>query len=269
MSLNTEIMDNLVATVDYYNHRIATPTWHISEDLIDFVDISYVVSGQAEYIINAKRYTVTAGDLICIPAGSRRQATTNPNSMVELYSINGQMRDLEGNNITLPFPIVSSIGLHKDITALYTELNTVWKLRDPGYLMRARAIYLMLLQRFFQLIILNRDTSMLDIRIKKVLHHIANHYHEPLTVQNMADMVNLSDMYFGNLFKKETGMSFRSFLTSIRINHAEEMLYSGEFKISEIAEACGFSDVFYFSRLFKENRGIAPSQAIRSRKTTT
>ena len=64
MSLNTEIMDNLVATVDYYNHRISTPTWHISEDLIDFVDISYVVSGQAEYIINAKRYTVTAGDLI-------------------------------------------------------------------------------------------------------------------------------------------------------------------------------------------------------------
>ncbi len=263
----TEIMDNLVATVDYYNHRISTPTWHIADEIIDFVDVSYVVSGQAEYIINSKKYPVTAGDLICVPAGSRRQAVTNPNSTVELFSINGKIKDLNGHDVRLPFPVVSSIGLHKDLTALYAELNTVWKLRDPGYTMRARAIYLMLLQRYFQLIVLRKDTSIMDIRIKKVLHHIANHYHEPLTVQNMAEMVNLSDMYFGNLFKKETGMSFRSLLTSIRINHAEEMLYSGEFKINEIAEACGFSDVFYFSRLFKENRGFAPSQAIRSKKT--
>ncbi len=264
--MHIEIMDNLVATVDYYNHRKSSPTWHIAEDIIDFVDISYVVSGQAEYIINSKKYTVTAGDLICIPNGSRRQAVTSPHFPVEIFSINGKMRDINGNDIILPFPILSSIGLHKDLTALYMELNTVWKLQDPGYTMRARAIYLMLLQRYFQLIVLKKDTTTMDIRIKKVLYYIANHYHEPLTVQNMAEMVNLSDMYFGNLFKKETGISFRSLLTSIRINHAEEMLYSGEFKINEIAEACGFSDVFYFSRLFKENRGFAPSQAIRSRK---
>jgi AraC-like DNA-binding protein len=44
------------------------------------------------------------------------------------------------------------------------------------------------------------------------------------------------------------------------------MLYSGEYKINEIADACGFSDVFYFSRLFKESRGFAPSNVIRTRK---
>ena len=95
---------------------------------------------------------------------------------------------------------------------------------------------------------------------------MSSHYSEPLTVQKMAELVNLSDMYFGCLFKQETGMSFRKFLTMIRMNRAEEMLYSGEYKVNEIADACGFSDVFYFSRLFKETRGFAPSNAIRSRK---
>jgi YesN/AraC family two-component response regulator len=124
----------------------------------------------------------------------------------------------------------------------------------------------MILQRFFQIIIYQKDTSIMDARIKKVLQHMSNHYHKPLTVQQMADMVNLSKMYFGNLFKQETGMTFRTFLTLIRMNKAEEMLYSGEYKIHEVADACGFSDVFYFSRIFKKHRGIAPSDAIRKRQ---
>lgn len=117
----------------------------------------------------------------------------------------------------------------------------------------------MILQRYIQIIIFQKDTSIIDTRIKKILHYISNHYKEPLTVQKMANMINLSDMYFGNLFKKETGMSFRKFLTLVRMNRAEEMLYSGEYKIHEIADACGFSDVFYFSRIYKKHRGIAPS----------
>jgi YesN/AraC family two-component response regulator len=108
----------------------------------------------------------------------------------------------------------------------------------------------------------------MDKRIKLVLHYMSNHYNEQLTVQKMAALVNLSDMYFGNLFKQVTGMTFRKFLTLIRMNRAEDMLYSGEYKVNEIADACGFSDVFYFSRQFKENRGFAPSKAMSSNRIT-
>ncbi len=103
----------------------------------------------------------------------------------------------------------------------------------------------------------------MDTRIKKVLHYMSHHYNEPLTVEMMADMSNLSNMYFGSLFKKETGMSFRNFLTLIRMNRAEEMLYRDEYKSHEVAESCGFSDVFYFSKIFKKNRGFAPSEAVK------
>ncbi|MBH1939620.1 helix-turn-helix transcriptional regulator [Mobilitalea sibirica] len=265
--LDEEVLNNIVATVDYYNHRICTPSWNISEDIINFVDITYVISGQAEYTINRNKYIVSSGDLLCIPAGSLRAAISCSESLMECYSINGVIRNIEGEDITMPLPIICNIGIHKDIIELYRDLNAVWRLRDPGYVLKARAIYLMLLQRYFQLIIYQKDTSIIDKRIKKVLHYMSNHYHEPLTVQKMAQLVNLSDMYFGSLFKQETGMSFRKYLTLIRINRAEDMLYSGEFKVNEIADACGFSDVFYFSRLFKENRGYAPSNAIRTKKT--
>ena len=265
--MDYDILNNIVVTVDYYNHRICTVNWEIEEMVMDFVDITYVMSGRAEYIINGTKYTVTAGDLLCIPYGSTRSATSSPDALMECYSINGKIRNINGEDITLPLPLICNIGLHKDILALYKNLNTVWTLKDPGYILRARGIYLMILQRYFQIIIYQKDTSIVDTRIKKVLHYISNHYKEPLTVQRMAEMINLSDMYFGTLFKKETGMSFKNFLTFVRMNRAEEMLYSGEYKIHEIADACGFTDVFYFSRIFKKHNGISPSDAIRQHKS--
>lgn len=264
--MDYEALNNITASVCYYNHRISTPSWEISDSFIDFVDITYVISGQAKYTINNQKYIVSAGDLLCIPMGSRRSATICPDVHMECYSINGYIHDMDGNNIVLPLPLIFNLGIQKDIIALYKDLDTIWRLRDCGYQLKARALYLMILHRYFQLIVYQKDSGNMDKRIKKILQFISNHYAEPLTVQNMAQRVNLSDMYFGNLFKKEIGMSFRKYLTTIRISHAEDMLNSCEYKISEIAEACGFTDVFYFSRIFKENRGYAPSDVIRSKK---
>lgn len=265
--MDYKLLNNIVVTVDYYNHRICTANWEIEEVVMDFVDITYIISGQAEYIINGIKYTVSAGDLLCIPHGSTRSATSSPGALMECYSINGKIRNIDGEDINIPLPLICNIGLHKDIIDLYSKLNTVWTLKDPGYILRARGLYLMILQRYFQVIIFQKDTSIVDTRIKKVLHYMSNNYKEPLTVQKMAAMTNLSDMYFGTLFKKETGMSFRKFLTLVRMNRAEEMLYSGEYKIHEVADACGFSDVFYFSRTFKKHRGVSPSDAIRQHKS--
>lgn len=267
--ISYDYLNDINVTVDYYNHRICTPSWGIQDGITDFVDITYVISGQAEYNINGCRYTVTSGDLLCIPSGSRRSAISVPEALMECYSVNGKIRNIDGQDITLPLPLIHHIGLHRDILDLYSNLNTVWTLKDPGYKLKARGIYLMILHRYFQIIIYQKDTGIMDTRIKKVLNYMSNHYNEPLTVQKMAAMFNLSDMYFGNLFKQETGMSFRNFLTLIRVNRAEEMLYSGEYKIHEVADACGFNDVFYFSRVFKKHRGISPSDALRKHKIKT
>lgn len=254
-------LNNIVVTVDYFNHRICTPTWNIQNCKTDFVDITYILSGHAEYSINNKKVTVSPGDLLCIPTDSQRSAISCPDALMECYSINGFIRDINGNDVDLPLPLIGNIGLQEDIIGLYSDLNTLWQLREPGYILKARSIYMMILQRFFQVVIYKKDSISLDKRIQKVLHYMSHNYMHPLTVQGMAKMVNLSDMYFGNLFKKETGLSFRKFLNIIRLNRAEEMLYSREYKISEIADACGFCDEFYFSKLYKKSRGYSPSKA--------
>lgn len=261
-----DFLENINATIVYYNHRISTPSWCITDDFIKFVDLTYIIKGQSEYTINNKKYCVKSGDLLCIPMGSRRSAVSCPENLMEAFCANIIIRDVKGDHVALPLPLISNIGQHRDIIALFHDLNYVWRLRDPGYILKARAIIMMIMHRYFQLILYQTDISIIDKRIRKVMHYISNHFKESLTVRKMAELVNLSDMYFGNLFKQETGISFHKFLNSIRMNHAEDMLRSGEFKVSEIADACGFSDVFYFSRQYKESRGFAPSKVMKTFK---
>jgi len=69
-------------------------------------------------------------------------------------------------------------------------------------------------------------------------------------------------VYYGNLFKKALGMTFKQYLISLRLNHAENMLRSGEANVGDAALQSGFSDIYYFSKLFKEKKGIPPSKLL-------
>ncbi|MDL2317832.1 AraC family transcriptional regulator [Eubacteriales bacterium OttesenSCG-928-A19] len=266
--MHEDLLDRLVVSVDYFNHRICTPSWEIEDSHTDFVDVTYVVKGAADYWIEGNHYRVSAGDLLCIPKGSRRSAVSDPDDLMECYSVNGKVYDmLQGSvEIPMPLPLIATIGPQHDIIALYRDLKATWLLRDPGYKLRTRGIFLMILQRYFQLIVFERTHGVYDKRIQKTLQYIIDHYDEPLTVEGMSEMVGLSKLYFGTFFKQETGLSFRQYLMSIRLNHAENMLHSGEYKVNEVARACGFSDSFYFSKVFKENRGVNPSHLLRAEK---
>jgi AraC-like DNA-binding protein len=264
--MNESDFNNIVVDIDYYNHRICTPSWEIVPRVTDFVDVTYVVSGEAEYTIDGVCHTVRAGDLICVQKGCRESAFVNPNNLMDCYCVNGKVFNISGKEIPLLFQMVTHIGIQEDIIALYQELNAAWLLRDPGYKAKARAIYMLILLRYYQLVWHRDYQCNCDKRIKKVLQHVIDHYDEPLSVEEMAKMTKLSPLYFGSFFKQETGQTFRQYLTSIRINQAENMLNSGMYNVSEVAAECGFSDVFYFSKVFKEHRGLAPSEILKSRK---
>ena len=78
----------------------------------------------------------------------------------------------------------------------------------------------------------------------------------------MAEMIGLNPTYFGILFKKTMGMGFNRYLIQTRVRNAENMLSSGEYKVGNVAEACGFSDVSHFYKQFKEVKGFPPSHSL-------
>lgn len=95
--------------------------------------------------------------------------------------------------------------------------------------------------------------------ITEARKYIQEHYLEPLKLEDVSKHIGFNATYFSSVFKKETGKNFLDYVTELRMNKAKQLLCSGEMSVNDVAEAVGYQDLKYFSRLFKKNAGISPS----------
>jgi AraC-like DNA-binding protein len=256
--------DRFVVDIDYFVYRKCTPSWNIGEALLPVWDMTYVLNGSALYLVNGKEHVLTAGDLFCMPPDNVRKAHTFPNKLMTCFAINFRLTTKTGE-ARLPFPLISHIGSRKDIVRLFHELSFTWLDRQPGYLIKSHALFMLILHRLYELIVYKIDSESGDFRVKKVMRYIAQHYMERISVHKMAEMIGLHPVYFGRLFKQESGLSMSEYQARTRIRNAENMLRSGEYQVNEAAEHCGYCDVYHFYKQFKAVMGIAPSACIPKR----
>ena len=244
----------------YLSHRISTPQWRIAPGTIQFIDLSYIIKGSATYYIDGIAHKVTAGDLVCIQHGTHREARHHADDPMECYSLNFQLSDLRTNEpMALPFGHVTHLGMRPHLVVLFEALYQTWLLKAPRYRLQTRGYSLLILSELFLILQHENQLANADLRVRKAVSYITEHFREPLSVQMLADLVQLNPVYFCNLFKKSMGTSVNQFIRYIRMNRAEMLLSEGNYRISEVAELCGFSNVFYFSRLFKQYKGVSPS----------
>lgn len=112
-------------------------------------------------------------------------------------------------------------------------------------------------------LLMNAPGKREDIRnytIKRALNYIKSHYKEGITLEEVADHLDITPEYLCTLFNKEIGMNFSVFLRDFRLSHAKRLLKGTNMKIYEIAAEVGYSDPKYFIRVFKENIGIPPGE---------
>jgi AraC-like DNA-binding protein/ligand-binding sensor protein len=109
-----------------------------------------------------------------------------------------------------------------------------------------------------KLLLLQRENEQQSIRIVK--NHIADHYMEPVSLDDLAAAAHMSACYLSKLFKQETGQTISDYITSFRIAKAKNLLCHGERKIIEIANLVGYESPSHFSRVFKQYEGRTPSE---------
>ena len=96
------------------------------------------------------------------------------------------------------------------------------------------------------------------IRIAK--RYIAENYYKPLTLEIVSRETGFNPNYFSSMFKKEAGVNFSEYLIKVRIENAKEMLLNTEQSVEDISFAVGYSDIKYFSRIFKKYMGVTPTE---------
>lgn len=94
--------------------------------------------------------------------------------------------------------------------------------------------------------------------IRAVMEAIESEYTTSISVQSISKRHNISQGYLSNLIKRETGLTFTEHILERRMKKANELLLSTDKTISEISELVGYSDYFYFSRLYRKKHGMPP-----------
>jgi len=96
--------------------------------------------------------------------------------------------------------------------------------------------------------------------IKKAERYIWENYTKKIGLREIAGAAGLSASYFSSIFKEEMGENLSNYLNRLRVEKAVTMLVSTNISISKIAEACGFEDQSWFSKIFKNNTGFTPGK---------
>ena len=101
------------------------------------------------------------------------------------------------------------------------------------------------------------------------MYYIRGNYEKPLQLTDVAEFCGVSSGYLSRLFTEQLKLSFVDYLTSVRMKVAEGLLLENRLHIKDIAFAVGYQDPNYFSRIFRKQKGIAPTSYLQERKDDT
>jgi AraC-like DNA-binding protein len=259
----TNSYDQLIPSIRYFIERKDMPSWSIGEFTIPYNDLTYLVDGEATYTVNGTDIHLKQGDIIYIPKGSQRKAATNPVNPIHCYAFNFDYQYAEGAFQELPFPQKFAVGTDSELLALYRQFNHLWLEKGTGYMLKARGLFMVILHRLLILASGDSTPQVPDPKIEKVKNYILCHFSEKLLVTELAGLVNLHPAYLSAKFRHVTGYTIKEFLNRIRINKAFDLLSTKGYSVTDTALICGFDDIFYFSKLFKQLTGLPPSALLR------
>lgn len=96
--------------------------------------------------------------------------------------------------------------------------------------------------------------------IEKAKEYTRDNFDKDISLEMVAGFIQLSPYYVSKLFKEEYGITYKDYLTKLRIEKAKELINRSELSIKEICYKIGYNDPNYFSRVFKKATGLSPSE---------
>lgn len=157
--------------------------------------------------------------------------------------------------------VILDLSSNDKIKTLFKKLYGIWTSKEEGY-------YEMSMSIFYEIIanlrIKASDKYLPSYKYKKLepaLKYISENWSNVDFDYSMPPkLAGISYSYYKQLFVKRFGVVPSKYLLNLRIKNASEMLDAGIYSVGEVAEMTGFANIYYFSRCFKEQVGITPSE---------
>ena len=240
----------------------------------------YTVDGVGEIRVNDEAFTMKKGDLLFFGAGTKYKIMPSSEG-VSYIALNFDYTS-EHSHLAHPIPPKTPDKMRERDIIEAVRFDDVCELSMPVRLEKKFDISNKLLEikRDFSKKILYFETKASNIlseilidcvrelklqtvpdgyeRINAIIKFIHENHKEKMTNSSLGKRFGFHPNYISRLIKNYTGMPLHRYLLHVKISRTIEMLDEGQLSVGEIAEKCGFCDIYYFSRLFKQYMGISP-----------
>lgn len=252
-----------------------------------YIEVVYIVSGNATHLIAGKTYKVKRGDLFIVNMDTPHVFYEDKSSREPFVAYDLMFTpeffdsDIRGDNAieTLhksfmfrslfvgredfpPFYSVSA-SAHIMFGELFNKIYLEHRRCEKGYLEIIRAYLLQLIITIFRLddeSVKNSDNLRSRQIVDFVTDYIKNNYKSRLSLATLAKLVYLSPDYLGRIYKNETNLTVGDMIQRVRIEAACDLLLKTSLNVADIATECGFDDVKFFYSVFKKRINNLPSQ---------
>lgn len=243
------------------------------------VEIIYMQEGSLDVTVESESFTIQKGDCIVINGNVLHSTKcTSPNTAILLQipldfmekyiPALGQLIFLFDFR-TKDQRLQTKQAMFKTILEQLQIINDV---RPDGYLLRFNSlIFELLFQLYhnFAVKILQNNTSQekkdMD-RLEPVLNYISEHYREPISLNEIAEVACLQTGYFCRFFKKKMGITFLEYQNEYRLSFIYRDLITTRDPVHVILERHGFTNYKLFRRIFLEHFGNTPTQIRKQRE---
>ncbi|MDQ0114105.1 AraC-like DNA-binding protein [Paenibacillus harenae] len=261
MNINEQLtawVDVSITMIDVWHSIIKESTNPYKRYVTPENGFIYVVSGKAKFACDESEYTLQKSDVFYAGKNMNLDVFILEEPFeyyIILFSVQQDASCLEGQPFRSHYTVhpEDPINLFQKIDSMYGTWN------KPGALSKlyVKALFYHFIHDLFQQAHLKGSSAGL---IERSILYMNENFRENLSLHSLSQFIGSSPGYFSNLFKKQTGISPIEFLTHIRINKAKELLLLSDAALREIANHVGYSDVYYFNRIFKKYTGMPPGQ---------
>ncbi len=255
-----------------------TPDFYIEKEARSFTmsamhyhntyELYYLVRGEREYFIGGEFYKVTDGDIVFIPPMLlHRTAGKGAMRCLTYFSEEFFSRFFTSearSALALDRPFVfrpddaTREQIERDLASMmaaYYKEDGITAADQPLW---ATCLYRILLTLWHTP---NRyiAEAYTDERMGQIIRFINEHYSSIKEIEEIAERFFISKFHLCRIFNKNLGLPLVTYLNTIKIRAACEMMKNEKLNLTEIATRCGFNSSSYFCKVFKSEKGVSPT----------
>lgn len=215
-------------------------------------EIIYHFSGKSTVLFNGKTLNVEENTIRFLPKGEVKEYTVEKEEFGECIDI-----CFDANLPLSDEAFTLKIGDNATIGNMFKKLFAIWVSKNEGYYFECIAL---LYKIFAELQKKNYIPQNQYNTIKPAIEYIEKNFLDcKISVSHLAKKCGICESYLKKLFIKKFGVPPIKYIIQLKINHSCDLLRSERYSITQVSELCGYENVYYFSRQFKEYVGVSPS----------